>query len=594
MLTAPGAAEFILMKSSLSRPTAWSAGVLLLALISADGPQVASLGAAPAGPEPPGLDRVRTTAAEAIGADDLLKHIQKLASDEFEGRSPGTSGEEKTIAYLTEHFKKFGLKPGNPNGTYLQNVPLMGVAGDPVVVLEAGGKPVPLSLPIDCIANSLHFEPEVRIDKSDLVFVGYGVVAPEYGWDDFKGVDVRGKTLVMLVGDPPVPDATVPTQLDEKIFKGRAMTYYGRWTYKYEIAAQRGAAAALIVHETGPAGYPYFVLIGSNTRENFDLVSPGKSRSGVPVQGWLSQSKAEELLSAAGQDYGRLKQAAVRRDFKPVPLNAKASFHIRNTLRPVESRNVIARIDGSDPRLRNEYVVVTAHWDHIGRNEKLEGDQIYNGALDNATGTAGLLELAEAFSRLQPAPKRTLIFLAVTAEEKGLLGAKYYAEHPLYPLERTLANINMDGLNPWGRTKDIEVIGAGQSSLEDVLQQAADAVGRLVTPDSGPEKGRFYRSDHFEFAKLGVPGLYLKGGVQVLGKPTGYGKEKLDEYTERDYHKVTDEVKADWNLEGGADDLKLLFEVTWRVAQGTAFPQWKEGSEFKARRDAMLRGAAAK
>jgi Zn-dependent M28 family amino/carboxypeptidase len=536
------------------------------------------------GAELPGLERARLTAAESITAEDLLRSVQTLASDEFEGRSPATRGEVKTVSYLIDQFRKFGLKPGNPDGTFQQNVPLMGVTGEPEVELEAGGKRLPVALPLDCIANSLQFQPEVRVEKSELVFVGYGVVAPEYQWDDFKGVDLRGKTLVMLVGDPPVPDPADPSKLDEKTFKGRAMTYYGRWTYKYEIAAARGAAAALIVHETGPAGYPYFVLIGSNTRENFDLQSPGRNLDRVPVQGWLSQSKAEELLAAAGQDYARLKQAAVLRDFRPVPLPAKATFRLRHTLRPVESRNVIGRIEGSDPKLRDEYLVISAHWDHIGRNEKLDGDQIYNGALDNATGTAGLLELAQAFSQLRPPPKRTLLFLAVTAEEKGLLGAKYYAEHPLYPLERTLANINMDGLNPWGRTKDIEVIGFGQSTLEDVLQQAADAVGRLVAPDSGPEKGRFFRSDHFEFAKLGVPGLYLKGGIQVLGKPSGYGKQKLDEYTERDYHKVSDEVKSDWDLSGAADDLKLLFEVTWRVANGQSHPQWKAGSEFQARR----------
>ncbi len=544
---------------------------------------------------PGSLDQARQVAAAQLNAEGIRQHVQTLASDDFEGRAPASPGEEKTIAYLIDQFKKSGLKPGNPDGTYLQNVPLMGVTGEPAIELEARGRAVAVSGPADCIATSLQFRSDVRVDPSEMIFVGYGVVAPEYGWDDFKGVDVKGKTLVMLVGDPPVPDPGDPSKLDESMFKGGAMTYYGRWTYKYEVAAARGAAAALIVHETGPAGYPYFVLIASNTRENFDLQSSGRNMERVPVQGWLSQSKAEELLTAAGRNYQELKQAAVRRDFRPVPLDARAHFRIRNTLRPVASRNVVGRIEGSDPVLRNEYVVVTAHWDHLGRNDKLEGDRIYNGALDNATGTAGLLALAQAFGQLRPSPRRSLIFLAVTAEEKGLLGAKYYAEHPLYPLERTLANINMDGLNPWGRTKDIEVIGRGQSTLEDVLQAAADATGRLVSPDSEPEKGRFYRSDHFEFAKLGVPGLYLKGGIHVLGKPTGYGKRKLDEYTERDYHKVSDEMKDDWDFAGAADDLRLLFEVAWQVANGAEYPQWRAGSEFKARRDAMLRaGVRAK
>jgi Zn-dependent M28 family amino/carboxypeptidase len=578
------------MNRSISRPRPhrgrlclFASGILFAAVLQ---PDLISA-------EAPGLDRARAVAAQYIGGDDLLRHIKTLSSDDFEGRAPASPGEEKTVNYLTDQLRKFGLKPGNTNGTFIQEVPLMGVTGDPAVVLEAGGKPLPMNLPLDCIATSLRFRPEVNVEKSDVVFVGYGVVAPEYDWDDFKNVDVRGKTIVMLVGDPPIPDPREPSKLDEKMFNGKAMTYYGRWTYKYEIAAAKGAAAALIVHETGPAGYPYFVLIASNTRENFDLQSSDGNSGQVQVQGWLSLGKAREWIAAAGRDYDQLKQAALRRDFQPVPLAAKATFRIKNTLRPVNSRNVIARIDGADPKLRNEYVVVTAHWDHLGRNDKLEGDKVFNGALDNATGTAGLLELAEAFSRLQPPPKRTLLFLAVTAEEKGLLGAKYYAEHPVYPLVRTLANINMDGLNPWGRTKDIEVIGYGQSTLEDILQKAADATGRLVTADSGPEKGRFYRSDHFEFAKQGVPGLYLKGGTFVLGKPTGYGQKKIDEYTERDYHKVSDEVKSDWDMSGAADDLKLLFEVTWQVANGDTVPAWKAGSEFKARREAMLKNAPA-
>jgi Zn-dependent M28 family amino/carboxypeptidase len=573
-------------RGGLQRWGAFPAGVwlmfplLLLKWLSMAGGVVAA-GAA-------NLEAARVTAKTEITAGDLMRHVRTLASDEFEGRAPGSPGEERTVNYLVNEFRRMKLQPGNPDGSFIQNVPLMGVTGQPTVEIMAQGRTVPLAMPLDCIANSFRFLPEVKIENSDMVFVGYGIVAPEYGWDDFKGVDVRGKTVVMLVNDPPVPDPADPSRLDEKVFKGRAMTYYGRWTYKYEIAAEKGAAAALIIHETGPAGYPYFVLIGSNTRENFDLQAADKNMSRVPVQGWLSQGKAEELLAACGKNFAELKSAAARRDFRPVPLPATASYRIQNQLRPIESRNVVAKLEGSDPVLRNEYVVLTAHWDHIGRNPKLEGDQIYNGALDNATGTAGLLELAEAFSRLKVAPRRTLIFLAVTAEEKGLLGAKYHAERPLYPLERTLANINMDGLNPWGRTRDIEVIGYGQSTLEDLLRDAAVAAGRGVTADSGPEKGRFYRSDHFEFAKLGVPGLYLKGGTNVLGQAPGYGRQKIDEYTERDYHKVSDEVKPDWDLSGGAEDVRLLFEVAWQVAQGDRYPSWKDGSEFKARRDAMM------
>ena len=527
-------------------------------------------------------------ASESIQAGQLLAHIQRLASDEFEGRGPGTRGEELTVRYLIDQFKQYGLKPGNPDGSYIQNVPLNGVSSEANVAIMAGGKKLEFAMPGDLIATSLRFEPEVKVADSDVVFVGYGIVAPEHGWDDYKGVDVRGKTIVMLVNDPPIPDPADASKLDDSMFKGNAMTYYGRWTYKYEIAAAKGAAAALIVHETGPAGYPYFVLISSHARENFDLRSE-ENTNRVPVQGWMTLGKAQEFFKQAGRDFATLKQSALRKDFKPVTLNAKASFTISNKMRAVDSKNVVAKLEGSDPKLKNEYVIYTAHWDHIGRNEKLEGDQIFNGALDNASGTAGLLELAEAYTKLKTPPKRSVLFLAVTAEEKGLLGAKYYAEHPLYPLTRTLANLNMDGINTWGRTRDIEVIGYGNSTLEDILQDAIAAQQRVIKPDSGPEKGRFFRSDHFEFAKVGVPALYLKSGIDFIGKPAGFGKQKTDEYTERDYHKVSDEVKPDWEFSGGVEDLRLLLDIGWRVADGSRWPEWKAGSEFKARRDAMLK-----
>jgi Zn-dependent M28 family amino/carboxypeptidase len=308
----------------------------------------------------------------------------------------------------------------------------------------------------------------------------------------------------------------------------------------------------------------------------------------------LTETKARELCTITGHNFDSLKQAALSKDFRPLPLGARANFEIKNRLREVASQNVIGKVEGSDPILKNEYVVFTAHWDHIGRNEKLAGDQIFNGALDNASGTAGLLELAKAFVRLKPAPKRTVIFLAVTAEEKGLLGAKYYVEHPLYPLERTLANLNMDGINPWGRTRDVEVIGHGNSTLEDLLGEAASGQGREIKPDSGPEKGRYFRSDHFEFAKLGVPALYLKSGVDYVGKSAGFGQRKTDEFTERDYHKVTDEIKPDWDMSGGVEDLQLLLEVGWRVAEASQWPEWKQGSEFKARREESLKAAAGR
>ena len=530
--------------------------------------------------------------AASITSDDLMRHIRTLASDEFEGRAPGTKGEQLTVAYLTGEFERMDLKPGNPDGTFVQAVPLVGATVTDVdVSYRVGEKRTDLAFPGETVVWTKRFVPEINVPDSELVFVGYGVVAPEYGWDDFKGVDVRGKTIVVLINDPPVPVSGNPLKLDDKVFKGPAMTYYGRWTYKYEIAAKKGAAAAIIVHETGPAGYPWAVVEGSNSRENFDLQSADKNMSRVAVEGWITLEKAKQLFAAAGKDFDQLKRAAVQRSFNPVALDAKASFRFKNTLRDVASQNVIAKLEGADPKVKNEYVIYTAHWDHLGRNPALAGDQIFNGARDNASGVATLLELAQAFRKLGTPPRRTILFLSVTAEEKGLLGARHYATHPLYPLQRILANLNIDSANTWGRTRDVNVIGFGQSTLEDALRDAARAKGRILSPDAEPEKGRYYRSDHFEFAKVGVPGLYLQAGVQFIGKPEPFGHQKIDAYTANDYHKVTDEIKADWDLAGAADDARLLFEVGLKTANGGKFPKWKAGSEFKARREEMLKQA---
>lgn len=527
-------------------------------------------------------------ALDSVTADDLLRHTKTLSSDEFEGRGPGTRGEELSVKYLTDQFKALGLKPGNPDGTYVQKVPLAGMQAAPTLSLSAGDKQTEMKFPDDFVAVSRRFVPETKVENSDLVFVGYGVVAPQYGWDDYKGVDVRGKTIVMLINDPAVPSASDPSKLDDQMFKGNAMTYYGRWTYKYEIASEKGAAAAIIIHETGPAGYPYEVVKGSWGQENFDIQSPDKNMKRVGVESWITLDRAKELFASAGQDFDALKKAAVSKDFKPVPLSAKANFTVKNTLREVQSQNVVAKLEGSDPKLKDEYVIYTAHWDHLGKNDKLQGDQIYNGALDNASGTAQLLELAEAFTKLPTPPKRSILFLAVTAEEKGLLGAKFYATNPLYPLNRTLANINVDGVNQWGRTKDIVIVGDGNSTLDDLTREVAALQGRAVKPDPEPEKGFYYRSDHFEFAKEGVPALYTDTGTEFVGKPAEYGKQKRDEYTNNDYHKPSDEVKADWDLSGAVEDAQLLLAIGHRVAQGDRYPEWKPNTEFKAKRDAMI------
>jgi Zn-dependent M28 family amino/carboxypeptidase len=527
-------------------------------------------------------------ALDSVSAESIMQHTKVLSADEYEGRGPGTKGEELTVRYLTEQFKSMGLKPGNPDGTFVQKVPLVGFTAQSTASLTAGSKTLDLKFPEDYVAVSRRFVPESKVENSDIVFVGYGVVAPEYGWDDYKGLDVRGKTIVMLINDPAVPDPSDPKKLDERMFKGKAMTYYGRWTYKYEIAAEKGAAAAIIVHEEGPAGYPYEVVSGSWSRENFDIQRPDKNMSRPAVESWIQLDRARELFTAAGQDFEALKKTATSKDFKPVTLNAKANFNIKNTLREIDSQNVIARLDGSDAKLKDEYVVYTAHWDHLGRDPKLSGDQIFNGALDNASGTAALLEIAEAFTKLPAPPKRSILFLAVTAEEKGLLGAKYYATNPLYPANRTLANINMDGVNQWGRTKDVVMVGDDNSTLVDLLRETAKAQGRTVKPDPEPEKGFYYRSDHFEFAKVGIPALYPDSGTEYVGKDEAFSQRKRDEYTKQDYHKISDEVKPDWDLAGAAEDAQLLTMIGYRVAQTDKFPEWKSGSEFKAKRDAMM------
>ena len=557
-----------------------AAGVALLAACAggdADAPETA-------------LDRPDPSAALAsLSADDLMEHITVLASDGFEGRAPGSAGEDSTVAYLEAQFRALGLQPGNPDGTYVQNVPLVGIRTTSDAHFEVGGQRVDLAFPTDFVAVSRHVTPEVHVEDSEMVFVGYGVVAPEYGWDDYKGMDVTGKTIVMLVNDPAVPAAD--GSLDPAMFNGEAMTYYGRWTYKYEIASEKGAAAAIIVHETGPAGYPWEVVSGSWGGENFDVVADDGNRSRVPVESWITLDQAKALFAAAGQDFDALKEAAKTTEFQPVDLgDATATFHLQNTTREVASRNVLAKLEGGDPEYADEYVIYTAHWDHLGKDESLPAgeDNIYNGALDNATGTAGLIELAEAYTQLPQAPPRSILFLAVTAEEQGLLGAKYYAQNPLYPLEKTLANINMDGLNQWGRTRDIVVVGFGNSTLDDLLATAAAEQDRTVVPDPEPEKGFFYRSDHFEFAKEGVPALYTDAGTEYLDKPAGYGDQKRAEYTANDYHKPSDEIKPDWDLSGGLQDLALMFNVGLAVASAETWPEWKPGTEFLAKRQAML------
>jgi Zn-dependent M28 family amino/carboxypeptidase len=542
--------------------------------------------ATPADAPPPSTSsHVSIGQLPAIDATALLRHTKILSSDEFEGRAPGTKGEERSVGYLGDQFKLAGLEPGNTDGTYVQKVPLVGITPEPApLVLQKGTQKETLKWKDDVVAWTKHVAEKASLDNSEMVFVGYGVVAPEFNWDDYKGVDVKGKTIVMLVNDPPVPDPNNPTELDPKTFGGKAMTYYGRWTYKYEIAAQKGAAAALIVHETIPAGYPFNVVQGK-TGEQFDLVTPDKNMGRASIEGWLSLDRSRSLMQLAGQDFDALKAQAATRDFKPVPLGVTASMTIRNKLRTIQSRNVLGKLPGSDPTLKDEYVIYTAHWDHFGKGP--EG--IFHGAEDDALGCAALIEMARAFKQVTPPPRRSILFLAVTAEEQGLLGSQYYATMPIYPLAKTVANINMDSWNVHGRTKDLTLIGFGASDLDDYARDAAGEQGRIVHGDAEPEKGFYYRSDHFNFAKEGVPALNPDAGVDYIGKPADYAKKTRDEWNEKRYHQPSDVVLPDWDFSGTTEDLKVLFAVGYRVAQADKMPEWKPGTEFRAKREAMLK-----
>ncbi|MRW94367.1 M28 family peptidase [Duganella sp. FT80W] len=512
--------------------------------------------------------------AGAIDGATLLEQIGTLASDEFEGRAPASNGETVTIEYLQQQFKKLGLEPGNPDGSYLQTVPLVGISSHPTLSYSGkDGQRIQLKFGDDYIAWTTRAEPQLEVADSELVFVGYGIQAPEYKWDDYKGADLKGKTLVMLINDPPVADPKRPRQLDPAVFGGNAITWYGRWNYKFDIAAKLGAAAVLIVHDTKAAGYPYEVVVNSWGRENFALHSKQPDPLMPALGGWLQHERASELFKAAGLDLHELQQQAASRGFKPVPLGIKLNLSTLNALRPIESHNVVARIAGSDPQLKNEVVVYSAHWDHFGVDDSLPGprtQQIFHGAVDNASGVAGLLQIAQAYKALPTPPKRSILFLATTAQERGLLGAQYYARHPLYPLSKTVLNINIDGLNLWGRNREVGLSGMGKSTADELVIAAAAKQGRVVKPDSNAGSGSYYRGDQIEFARAGVPTIYLRNS-----------SAKQLSYIAHQYHTINDVVQPNWNTAGALDDLHLLFQAGYQAAQAKDAPQWKPGAEFR-------------
>ncbi len=556
-----------------------------LKLILAAG-TIAVLSGCSRGQSPPGA------ALASFSGDRILNHIRILSSDEFEGRGPGSQGEQLTIKYVEDQFRSAGLEPGNPDGTYLQSVPLVGITPDSgmKLTLTGHGRTIEPKFQDDFVAWSKRVT-ETSAIVADMLFVGYGVQAPEFQWDDFKGADVKGKILVVLVNDPPVPDPTDPSKLDPKTFGGVAMTYYGRWTYKFEKAAQMGAAGCVIIHQTDRAGYPWEVVRNSWSGTQFDLAAADKNMGRLAMESWITSDFATKLFRAAGQDLVKLIEAAARRDFKPVPLGIHAKLTIHNALHTIDSHNVIAKLTGSDPDLKNTYVIYTAHWDHFGIGPEVDGDKIYHGAVDNASGTAALLEMARVYKALPSPPRRSILFLSVTAEEQGLLGSRYYAEHPLYPLARSALDINMDGMNVSGRTRDIVQIGRGVSTLDDVVEAVAKEQGRAVRLDPEPEKGLYYRSDHFEFAKNGVPAFDPEAGVEFIGKPEGWGLEARRKFTAERYHKPADKIQPDWDLSGAVQDSQLYFLVGYRVANDPHRPEWNPGAEFKAIREASLKAA---
>ncbi len=522
-----------------------------------------------------GLGRMQ---APAISAEEYARHIGALSADEFEGRKPGTAGERKTVEYLVAEFKKLGLEPGNGD-SFLQQVPIVEITAGSDARLQLGS--AELKYMQDMVIWTKRLVPEISLADSPLVFVGHGVVAPELGWNDYAGVDMRGKTAVILINDPGFATN------DANLFRGRAMTYYGRWTYKFEEAMRQGAAGALIIHDDVPAAYPWDTVQNSWSGPQLDTVAADGNASRAAIEGWITRSAGDALLRQNGLSYEQMLQAASRPGFKPIELAQRASGSLRNAIRRSSSPNVIARLPGS--KHPDEYVFYMAHWDHLGRAFGRSGDTIFNGALDNATGTAGLLTIAKAYSEMRQRPERSIVFLAVTLEESGLLGSAYYVANPVYPLNRTVAAFNMDAITWGGPTKDVTVVGYGASQLEDYLLRAARRQDRVVMPEPTPENGFFFRSDHFNFAKVGVPALFIKLGVEDREKGAEWAKARNAEFTLKDYHKPSDEFRPGTDLRGGLEDVTLLYDIGRTLANERRFPQWYPQSEFRAARDRSLK-----
>ncbi|HEX8253408.1 MAG TPA: M28 family peptidase [Thermoanaerobaculia bacterium] len=515
---------------------------------------------------------------DAIRPDAIRAHTKFLASDLLEGRGPGTRGDALATSYIASQFEALGLEPAGDNGTYFQKVSLLGittVADATRISFVKDGAGTLLTYRDQFVGGNQTQQPEAALD-SEIVFVGHGVVAPEYKWDDYKGVDVRGKTLVMLVDDPPA------TTAEPELFKGRARTYYGRWTYKHEIATAKGAAAVILVHTDAAAGYGWQVVRNSWTGEQA-YVKNAEGQHALTFAGWVTQATAADLFKSAGVDLEKLTEAAHRRDFKPVPLNVRLQGNVKSTIRPFETNNVVARLAGSDAKLKNEAVLYSAHHDHLGigtPDDDDPNDTIYNGAIDNASGTATILELARVWSEMKPRPKRSILFALVAAEEQGLLGSEYFGEHPAIPAGKIAVGLNLDALNLFGEVTSVTMIGADRTTFFPTVQSVAKTMNLTIVPDQAPEQGSYYRSDHFSLAKAGVPAFSIKQGAEVIGQPQGYGAAKVKEYRDKHYHQASDEFDPTWDFAAAVQVARFALWLGYEAAQTEQMPMWLEGEEF--------------
>ena len=537
-------------------------------------------------PESSPISAAEKTAAQAITENVLSGHVRFLASDLLEGRAPASRGEVIAMQYVQAQMEALGLEPGAPGGGWIQKVPLVGIVGNvpQKTSIAKGSEKVELTRLDDYVAFSGTQKPQSSISGAEVVFVGYGIVAPEFQWDDYKDVDVKGKVLLMMNNDP---------EDDPKLFAGKTRLWYGRWDYKYMIAAQKGAVGAFIIHTQPSAGYPWQVVTSSWSRERFELPYEGEPR--VEIKGWFTEDASKKIAALGGQDLDRLRAAALKRDFRPVPLGVQFSMAIQSTVQTKEGGNVIGKLTGSDARLSKEAVVYTAHHDHLGMktDPKPGEDAIYNGALDNASGVSAMLAIAKAFSELPKKPRRSVYFASVTAEEQGLLGSEYFAKHPPIEPGRIAADINIDGVGIFGRTTDLTMVGLGKSSLDATVLALAKMQGRVVKPDQFPDRGFFYRSDQFNLAKVGVPAAYFDSGTDVIGKPAGWGKQQIEAWEDKHYHQPSDELKNDWDLAGAVEDVRLDFWLGVKVANADQMPEWNRGDEFEAARKKALAAVGA-